>query len=110
MLSLNRRYSIDDSIFMQFIAVEGAFSLLLYAGCRLDDLLPDLQARLAAGESVYLHCWGGRGRAGLVGACLLGRAYGLSAEEALERVGRAFSTRNDEGVLWLNRVSHCWPG
>lgn len=44
---------------------------------------------------VYLHCWGGRGRAGTVGATLLHRLYGLPAEEALERVQRAYSTRKD---------------
>lgn len=47
------------------------------------------------GEKLYIHCWGGRGRAGTVGACLLGQAWGLSADEALERVQRAFATRQD---------------
>lgn len=42
-----------------------------------------------------MHCWGGRGRAGLVGACLLAALYGLGAEEALERVQRSFDTRKD---------------
>ena len=44
---------------------------------------------------MLIHCWGGRGRAGLVGACLLVRAYGISAEEALKRVQTSFDTRND---------------
>ena len=48
-----------------------------------------------AGERLYVHCWGGRGRSGLAGACLLVRAYGVSAGDALERVQRAFSTRGD---------------
>lgn len=48
-----------------------------------------------AAGAVLLHCWGGRGRAGLVGACLLVAAYGLSADEALLRVQRAFDTRRD---------------
>ena len=44
------------------------------------------------------HCsWGGRGRAGVVGACLLAHLYGLSADEALERVQRSFDTRKDGG-------------
>lgn len=43
--------------------------------------------------------WGGRGRAGTVGATLLAHLYGLSADEALERVQRAFDTRKDgEGM------------
>ena len=41
--------------------------------------------------------WGGRGRAGVVGACLLAQLYGLSADEALERVQRSFDTRKDGG-------------
>lgn len=81
-----------------FLTVDEA-DYCLRTGCRLDKLLPDLNARLVAGEPMYLHCWGGRGRAGVVAACLLRYAYGLSAEEALERVGRAFSTRGDTGVL-----------
>jgi alanine transaminase len=48
-----------------------------------------------AAGAVLLHCWGGRGRAGLVGACLLVAAYGLGADEALQRVQRAFDTRRD---------------
>mmetsp|Transcript_30491 Transcript_30491/g.54642 ORF Transcript_30491/g.54642 Transcript_30491/m.54642 type:complete len:336 (-) Transcript_30491:196-1203(-) len=47
------------------------------------------------GKKVYLHCWGGRGRAGMLGACYLMKAYGLNAEEALQRVQLAYNTRND---------------
>ncbi len=35
----------------------------------------DLEARIAKGEKLYVHCWGGRGRAGTVGACLLASMY-----------------------------------
>ena len=55
-----------------------------------------LQARLQAGEKLYIHCWGGRGRSALVGACLLVAAYGIGAEEALERVQRSYDTRGDQ--------------
>lgn len=48
-----------------------------------------------AGEKMLIHCWGGRGRAGVVGAALLVKLYGISADEALERVQSAFETRND---------------
>jgi len=61
----------------------------------LKSLVDDLQARVEAGEKLYIHCWGGRGRAGTVGACLLAKMYGLSADEALERIQRAFDTRKD---------------
>ena len=62
---------------------------------QLEGLVEEICGRLERGDVMYLHCWGGRGRAGTVGACVLGRMYGLSADEALERVQRAFSTRND---------------
>lgn len=63
----------------------------------MEQLTADLQRRLEEGEVMYVHCWGGRGRAGTVGACLLVRAYDISAEEALVRVQRAFDTRQDGG-------------
>jgi protein-tyrosine phosphatase len=63
---------------------------------KLDLLLAELQQRLAKGEKLYIHCWGGRGRAGTVGACLLALMWGVPVPEALERVQRAFDTRKDE--------------
>lgn len=45
-------------------------------------------------EILFVHCWGGRGRTGIVAACLLGALYdGLGAEEALERVQAYYLTR-----------------
>lgn len=41
----------------------------------LDPVLVDLESRLIDGEKLYVHCWGGRGRAGIVGACLLARLF-----------------------------------
>ncbi len=38
----------------------------------------------AAASAVYVHCYGGHGRAGVVAACLLGMGCGLSAADALE--------------------------
>lgn len=63
--------------------------------CRVEELTEEIARRVEAGEKVYVHCWGGRGRAGTIGACLLHRLYGLDADEALERVQRAFITRGD---------------
>ena len=63
----------------------------------LETVVADLTRRLKAGQVVYLHCWGGRGRAGTVGACVVGRLYGLRGEEALARTDRALSTREDTG-------------
>jgi protein-tyrosine phosphatase len=63
----------------------------------LGTLLAHLKRLLEAGKKLYIHCWGGKGRTGTIGACLLGKAYGLSADEALSRVQKAFDTRTDEG-------------
>uniref|UniRef100_A0A383V636 Tyrosine specific protein phosphatases domain-containing protein n=1 Tax=Tetradesmus obliquus TaxID=3088 RepID=A0A383V636_TETOB len=62
---------------------------------QLEEIVADMQRRIEAGEVLYAHCWGGRGRVGLVGACFLAATYGVSADEALERVQRAFDTRKD---------------
>lgn len=44
--------------------------------------------------AIYIHCWGGRGRAGLVGACLLTLLWPhLSAQTILEWVQTAYETR-----------------
>jgi len=42
---------------------------------------------LGAGETLYLHCWGGVGRTGTVVGCLL-REQGLAAAEALDLIDR----------------------
>ena len=63
---------------------------------QLRDLLEELTIRLERGEKLYIHCWGGRGRAGTVGSTLLAKLYGIGPEEALERTQRAFDTRQDE--------------
>eukprot|EP00966_Prymnesium_polylepis_P106909 2475630-Prymnesium_polylepis.1 len=60
----------------------------------LDAVVCDLRKRIEAGEKLYLHCWGGRGRTGLVAACLFGALYGdIDAEEALERVQLYYDLR-----------------
>jgi hypothetical protein len=49
--------------------------------------LDAIYGAIAAGEPVYLHCWGGIGRTGTVVGCLL-REQGLSATEALDVIAR----------------------
>jgi hypothetical protein len=49
--------------------------------------LENISSSLHAGENVYLHCWGGRGRTGTVVGCYLVQ-QGLGAEEALEQIRR----------------------
>ncbi|MEW5305002.1 MAG: hypothetical protein WDW36_007574 [Sanguina aurantia] len=61
----------------------------------LRALIADMEQRVANKEILYIHCWGGRGRAGTVGACLLAALYNIPAEQALARVQRAFDTRKD---------------
>lgn len=66
----------------------------------LERLLDALERHLcddseSAGPA-YLHCWGGRGRTGLVAACLLGRLCPeLTADESLRLVQAGYSSRRD---------------
>jgi len=48
-------------------------------------ILDAIDEALAAGEMVYVHCYGGIGRTGTVIGCWLVR-HGLSGEEALRRI------------------------
>ena len=44
---------------------------------------------------VYIHCWGGRGRAGLVGSCLLSLIWPeLDSRQILDLVQEGYSSRN----------------
>ena len=63
----------------------------------LDSIVRECVGRLVGGEQLYIHCWGGRGRTGLVAACVLGALYTQEqlggAEEALTRVQTYYETR-----------------
>lgn len=48
-------------------------------------ILDTLDAAIAAGHTVYLHCWGGVGRTGTVVGCWLVR-HGLTGDEALATI------------------------
>ena len=62
----------------------------------LEECLTALHAHLCAGRGVaYIHCFGGHGRAGVVSACLLGLAFALPADAALELTQRAHDSRAD---------------
>lgn len=78
----------------------------MHAG-RMQDLVEQLGTKLQEGRRIYAHCWGGRGRAGTLGACLLAYLYGLSAEEALMRVQRAFDTRTEIGAAPVMHEVSC---
>lgn len=46
------------------------------------------------GSALYVHCWGGRGRAGLVGSALLALMYpGLEGDSILAHVQRGYDSR-----------------
>jgi protein tyrosine/serine phosphatase len=48
-------------------------------------ILDTIDAALAKGRNVYLHCWGGIGRTGTTVGCYLVR-HGLTGEQALARI------------------------
>jgi hypothetical protein len=50
-------------------------------------ILDTIDAALAEGQTVYIHCYGGIGRTGTVVGCYLTR-HGMSGKEALEEITR----------------------
>lgn len=50
-------------------------------------VLEKLEALLAAGRNVYLHCWGGTGRTGTLVGCYLAQ-HGFLGEKALQELAR----------------------
>jgi protein-tyrosine phosphatase len=75
-----------------------------------DELLGFLEdhveARLRAGKNLYVFSRLGHGRTGLVSALLLGRVYGITASEALERAQRAHDCQRPDAPRGL---SYCSP-
>ena len=58
--------------------------------------LDTIDEQLAAGRTVYVHCWGGVGRTGVIVGCWLAR-HGRRGEEALERL-RELWRRNPKSL------------
>ena len=52
---------------------------------------------LKNGHVVYLHCWGGHGRAGTIGAMVLGLWYRVPFEEVIAFLQKAHQTRPEGG-------------
>jgi len=71
----------------------------------------NLRSRLAAGESLVVHCRGGLGRAGMIAARLLAET-GLDPDEAMARVREvrpnAIETPAQEN--WVRAGPRSWPG
>jgi hypothetical protein len=57
----------------------------------LAEILFAIDRRKRQGEAVYVHCWGGVGRTGLVVACWL-QEHGRTPEAALEELGTLWKT------------------
>jgi protein tyrosine/serine phosphatase len=53
----------------------------------MKQILDVLDAAMKAGQSVYLHCYGGIGRTGTVVGCYLAR-HGIPGSEAIEQIAR----------------------
>ena len=51
----------------------------------MNSILDEMERSIAPGRPVYVHCWGGRGRTGIVVGCYLVR-QGLTGEEGLKKM------------------------
>ena len=63
----------------------------------MSRILGTIEARIAEGRFVYVHCWGGVGRTGTVVGCWLVR-QGRDGDEALRQVQSLFDTMSPEKV------------
>lgn len=57
----------------------------------MQGILERIRSELAAGRTVYFHCWGGIGRTGTVAGCWL-REQGLAGSAALAKVQSLYAT------------------
>jgi hypothetical protein len=65
---------------------------------RMVELLDAIDTALAAGEKIYLHCWGGIGRTGTTVGCWLVR-HGLTGGQALIRLNEFYRTSEQSHVF-----------
>ncbi|KAL6060717.1 protein-tyrosine-phosphatase [Balamuthia mandrillaris] len=79
-------------------------SALKYLHCPIPDrqvcedetvskFITQILGLLSAGEVVYVHCYGGHGRAGVFASILLGKIYNIPADKALELCKRYHDVR-----------------
>ena len=65
---------------------------------QMTALLDSLDASLAAGQKIYLHCWGGIGRTGTTVGCWLVR-HGLTGDQALIRLNELYRTSEQSHIF-----------
>jgi protein-tyrosine phosphatase len=65
---------------------------------QMKALLDTLDAALAAGQKIYLHCWGGIGRTGTTVGCWLVR-HGLTGSQALIRLNELYRTSEQSRIF-----------
>ena len=65
---------------------------------KMAALLDALDAALASGYKVYLHCWGGIGRTGTTVGCWLVR-HGLTGGQALIRLNELYRTAEQSRIF-----------
>ncbi|MGA2490794.1 MAG: phosphatase [Anaerolineales bacterium] len=87
------RYNI--SIHYQRITVQDRG---LPAHDQMAALLDAIDAALAAGRKVYLHCWGGIGRTGMTVGCWLVR-HGMTGGQALIRLNELYQTAEQSRLI-----------
>lgn len=61
-------------------------------------ILDTIDAAIQSTSPVYVHCWGGVGRTGMVVGCYFVR-HGMPAKKALERVNALYKTRPHDYLL-----------
>jgi protein tyrosine/serine phosphatase len=59
-------------------------------------ILDEIERRVDAGGTVYVHCWGGIGRTGTVAGCYLVR-HGLTGDAALHQLARLWPQMHKSG-------------
>ena len=59
------------------------------------EILDTIDAAIAAGKKVYIHCWGGIGRTGTVVGCYMVR-HGMTGEAAIRKIAELRKGTPDE--------------
>ena len=53
----------------------------------MKQILDTVDAEVAAGHTLYIHCWGGIGRTGMVVGCFLKR-HGMAGDDVLDKIAQ----------------------